>query len=71
MHRCTCGDDGNAFMWATDSSGGGGGEEEEASPVFAFERPGRLLRRLAWGTHPDCEDWVAVSVDNTLEVVHV
>ena len=40
-------------------------------PVFAFERPGRLLRRLAWGTHPECEDWIAVSVDDTLEVVHV
>jgi hypothetical protein len=70
MHRCTCGDDGNAFMWATDGSSGGGGEEE-VSPVFAFERHRHLLRRLAWGTHPDCADWVAVSVDNTLEVVHV
>eukprot|EP01046_Picozoa_sp_COSAG06_P032681 COSAG06_NODE_3284_length_5557_cov_6.793148_3_plen_66_part_00 len=65
-------------MWATDSSrsssssssAGEEGEGEEV-PVFAFERPGRLLRRLAWGTHPECEDWIAVSVDDTLEVVHV
>ena len=39
--------------------------------VYAFERPGRLLRRLAWGLHPECADWIAVSVDDKLEVVHV
>ena len=78
---------GNALMWTTNETepvnkGGGGGQQQQQQqqqqqhtrvdvPKTKFGRPGQVVRRLAWGTHAVCKDWVAVTVDDTLEVVHV
>jgi len=70
---CTCADDGNALMWTTDDSEGMNGGEERVveTPKTQFGRPGQVVRRLAWGRHDECRDWIAVTVDDKLEVVHV
>ena len=61
-------------MWTTNDTepaDGGAHHTVVDVPKTKFERQGQVLRHLAWGGHEECKDWVAVTVDDTLEVVHV
>jgi WD repeat-containing protein 68 len=64
-HICTCGDDRQALIWDITASAGGTVIED---PILAFSAEGEI-NALQWdGSH---EDWVAITFNDTLQILKV